>query len=162
MPRAKKIIQGDEPQTPVSQKTPRTRTSRMVETERTSVQETTRVRKHNTNKKSPLFFIGVVLTIILVGVGSVMLGKSDKGEINVSATIQNSNQARVDAGEAPSGANAVREEFRNMENGGLVPQSSTGGGEVQNEAQAQSQASTTTNEESASSTATTTGQTPVE
>ncbi len=160
MPRAKKIIQGDEPQTPVSQKPSRTRTSRMVETERTSVQETTRVRKHNTNKKSPLFFIGVVLTIILVGVGSVMLGKSDKGEINVSATIQNSNQARVDAGEAPSGANAVREEFRNKENGGLVPQSSTGGSEVQNEAQ--SQASTTTNEESASSTATTTGQTPVE
>lgn len=159
MPRAKKIIQGDEPQTPVSQKTPRTRTLRMVETKRTSVQETTLVRKR-TNKKSPLFFIGVVLTIILVGVGSVMLGKSDKGEINVSATIQNSNQARVDAGEAPSGANAVREEFRNKENGGLVPQSSSGGSEVQNETQ--SQVSTTTDGESASSTATTTGQTSVE
>ena len=159
MSRAKKIIQGDGPQTPVSQKTPRTRTSRMVETERTSVQETTLVRKR-TNKKSSLFFIGVVLTIILVGVGSVMLGKSDKGEINVSATIQNSNQARVDAGEAPSDANAIREEFRNKENGGLVPQSSSGGGEAQNETQ--SQVSTTTEGESASSTATTTGQTSVE
>ena len=159
MLRAKKIIQGDEPQTPVSQKTPRTRTPRMVETERTSVQGTTLVRKR-TNKKSPLFFIGVVFTIILVGVGSVMLGKSDKGEINVSATIQNSNQARVDAGEAPSDANAVREEFRNKENGGLVPQSSSGGGEVQNETQ--SQASTTTDGESASSTATTTGQASAE
>lgn len=159
MPRAKKIIQGNEPQTPVSQKTPRTRTSRMVETERTSVHETIRVRTHTT-KKSLLFFSGVVLTIVLVGVGSVMLGKSDKGEINVSATIQNSNQARVDAGEAPSDANAVREEFRNKENGGLVPQSSTGGGEVQNETQ--SQASTTTNGESASSTATTTEQTSAE
>ena len=159
MPRAKKIIQGDEPQTPVSQKTPRTRTPRMVEIERTSVQETTRVRTR-TNKKSPLFFIGVTLTIILVGIGSVMLGKSDKGEINVSATIQNSNQARVDAGEAPSDANAVREEFRNKENGGLVPQSSTGGVEVQNDTQ--SQVSTTTNGESASSTATTTGQTSAE
>lgn len=159
MPRAKKIIQGDEPQTPVPQKTPRTRTSRKIEKENISVPETIQVRKH-ANKKSPLFFIGIVLTIILAGVGSVMLGKSDKGEINVSATIQNSNQARIDAGEAPSDANPVREEFRNKENGGLVPQSSTGEGEMQNEIQ--SQVSTTTSAESASSTSTTTEQTSAE
>ncbi|MFZ2253235.1 MAG: hypothetical protein WAW13_03630 [Minisyncoccia bacterium] len=69
-------------------------------------------------------FIGGVLTVgLLAIVGAVFIGTSDDGQINVTAAIQNSNQANTDAGGDASGnVEAIPETFKNMPNGGLVSQ----------------------------------------
>ena len=72
---------------------------------------------------TPAFVGSVFMAAAVVIGGAVFVGKSDRGEIDVSAAIQNSNQANRDAGGDPSHeVNAVPEAFRNMPNGGLVPQ----------------------------------------
>ncbi len=72
---------------------------------------------------TPAFFaVLFVVGIVIIG-GAVLLGKSDNGQINVSATIQNSNQANKDAnGDASNNVDVVPPQFQNMTNGGLVAQ----------------------------------------
>lgn len=69
-------------------------------------------------------FIGAVLVVGALAIGgAIFLGKSDSGEIDVTAAIQNSNQANANAGGDASGnVETVPETFKNMTNGGLVPQ----------------------------------------
>ncbi len=69
-------------------------------------------------------FVAVTLVVgVLVIGGAVFIGKSDTGEIDVSATIQNSNQAAIENGGDPADqVGTVSDAFRNMPNGGLVPQ----------------------------------------
>ncbi len=72
---------------------------------------------------TPVFIVSViVLSIVVIG-GAVFAGKSDSGQINVSTTIQNSNQVNREAnGDTATIVDAVPEAFRDMPNGGLVPQ----------------------------------------
>lgn len=69
-------------------------------------------------------FIGGVLTVgLLVMVGAVFIGKSDDGQIDVTAAIQSSNQANTDAGgDVSENVETVPDTFKNMTNGGLVSQ----------------------------------------
>jgi len=74
------------------------------------------------NKKlvvvSSVFVVGLVVTV-----GSILLGRADVGQIDVSATINNSNRASVDSGDTSKEATQpVSDAFANMPNGGLVPQ----------------------------------------
>ena len=63
-----------------------------------------------------LFFFGII-----VAVSAILIGRSDSGQINVSATIQNSNQAIIDAGGSIEDTiGNIPENLRNMPNGGLV------------------------------------------
>ena len=70
-------------------------------------------------------FIGTVLGLGILIIGAaVLIGRSDSGQINVGAAVESSNQANPgNAQVAP-----VREAFKNLPNGGLVP---TGGSEPQ-------------------------------
>ena len=73
--------------------------------------------------RTPTFIGAVLLAGALVIGGAIFLGKSDNGEIDVTAAIQNSNQANTDAGGDASGnVEAIPDTFKNMTNGGLVPQ----------------------------------------
>lgn len=64
-------------------------------------------------------FIGIVLCVgVLVIGGAVLVGKSDSGAINVTDTIQTSNQMNTDG---QNNVETVPESFKNMPNGGLVP-----------------------------------------
>ena len=72
---------------------------------------------------NPAFIAGVIVIGIITIVGAVFIGKSDSGEINVSAAIQSSNQANnAEGGDTSKNVETVPEAFRNMTNGGLVPQ----------------------------------------
>lgn len=72
---------------------------------------------------TPAFIGGIFGSLVVIVIGTVMIGKSDTGQINVNAAIQTSNQANIDAGGDPANnVNLVREDLRNMRNGGLVPQ----------------------------------------
>lgn len=66
---------------------------------------------------TPAFVVSVMFLGILVVTGAFLIGRSDTGQINVAATIQNSNEER--GGEGAVGV--VPEVFRDMPNGGLVP-----------------------------------------
>ncbi len=80
-------------------------------------------RPVKTSALTPAFVGGIFGSIAVIIVGAVLIGKSDNGQINVNATIQNSNQANIDAGGDPSNNVAlVREDLRNLPNGGLIPQ----------------------------------------
>lgn len=123
-------------------------------------------------KSTPAFVASLVFAGIVVIGGAVMIGRSDSGQINVSATINESNQQLSPDGTAQNAqVNAVPEAFKNMPNGGLVPQ----GGEsapaeqaTQGESQ-DGQASTTNTaasstepaSEGGASSETQTGETPV-
>jgi hypothetical protein len=76
------------------------------------------------------FLAGAFAVAIVVIVGSVMLAKSDKGAIDVSATIMQANIDEGGAGRAdggtPTGAPNVPNVFSSMPNGGLVPQDASG------------------------------------
>lgn len=67
-------------------------------------------------------FVGILLVLgVIVFGAAVFIGRSDSGQINVSATIQNSNQAIIDAGgDIKDTVGNISEELRNMPNGGLV------------------------------------------
>lgn len=74
-------------------------------------------------KKSPAFWGVLIVAFVVVTGGAVILGKSDSGQIDVSSAIQNSNQARQEAGgSSDSDTQTIPEVFRNKTNGGLVPQ----------------------------------------
>lgn len=72
---------------------------------------------------TPVFISGVITVGVIAILGAVFIGKSDTGQINVTAAIENSNQANVAAGgDASQNVETVPETFKNMTNGGLVPQ----------------------------------------
>lgn len=72
---------------------------------------------------NPAFIAGVVVLGVAAIIGSVFIGKSDSGEINVTAAIESSNQANNAAGgDASRNVETVPEAFKNMTNGGLVAQ----------------------------------------
>ena len=83
----------------------------------------------NKSKKKNLSnpaYIGmfVVIGAILI-FGSIMLGKSDSGEIDVSSTINDSNQANIDdGGDAKDSIGTIPNALKDLPNGGLVPQDS--------------------------------------
>lgn len=83
------------------------------------------VEKKPTKKPAftPAFVGGIFISLVVIVVGAVLIGKSDNGQINVNAAIQSSNQANIEAGGDPANNVAlVREDLRNMPNGGLIPQ----------------------------------------
>ncbi len=84
---------------------------------RTMAIKKTITEKRRNKMGTPAFVVSVMFFGVLVIVGAFFIGKSDTGQINVAATIQNSNQEN--GGEAAVGV--VPEAFRNMPNGGLVP-----------------------------------------
>ncbi len=71
-------------------------------------------------------FVGVLVLVGIVVIGgAIYFGKSDSGEINVTAAIQNSNQTAIENGGDPNNQiETTSESFRNMPNGGLVPSGS--------------------------------------
>ena len=71
---------------------------------------------------TPAFFGLVTLTCVVAVLGAVMIGKSDSGQIDVSATIQNSNQANIENGDTSNNIGTVADALRDMPNGGLVAQ----------------------------------------
>jgi len=74
----------------------------------------------NTAYISIFIVIGAVLIF-----GSIMLGKSDNGEIDVSSTIESSNQANIDSGgDAKDNVGTIPNALKDLPNGGLVPQDS--------------------------------------
>ncbi len=79
------------------------------------------------SRKTAVFVAWTIFAGVLVVVGSVYLGKSDNGQIDVAATIGQSNQAIVDGGGDQSGlVDVVPQTFQDMPNGGLVAQESNG------------------------------------
>jgi hypothetical protein len=95
--------------------------------------------------------IGLLVLGCGVTAGAVMLGKSDTGQIDVAAAVR---QASLN-GQIPTDGttiNVPEEAFRNMPNGGLVPQDG-GASEAQ---PMQEESSDTLTTKSATSTATTT------
>ncbi len=70
---------------------------------------------------NPFMFAGGVVGAGIVVMGlAILIGKSDSGQINVAATIQESNQAQSESGGEQ--VSSVPQAFQNMPNGGLVPQ----------------------------------------
>jgi hypothetical protein len=80
-------------------------------------------KSENSEKSSLTVLVAVVLVVgVVATVGSVMWGRSDTGQIDVSATIQNSqNEGEQDENTPP--AAPPPNELSEMPNGGLVPQS---------------------------------------
>ncbi len=71
---------------------------------------------------TPAFIAGLIGVGVLVFVGAVMIGRSDSGEINVSATITDANEMHAEQGGGEQ-VNVVNPALQNLPNGGLVPQS---------------------------------------
>lgn len=72
--------------------------------------------------KSPTFMLGILGLGLLVAVGAILLGRSDTGQIDVAATVRNAGTVTDANGNQVAPVNVPAEEFRNMPNGGLVPQ----------------------------------------
>jgi hypothetical protein len=65
--------------------------------------------------------LGILALGVLVSVGTVMLGRSGSGQIDVAAAVREAG-AQMDAeGNQLAPVNVPSSEFRNMPNGGLVP-----------------------------------------
>ena len=79
---------------------------------------TMRICVVGTRGMGTLKLMGIVVLVgaMVIG-GSVLIGRSDQGQINVGAVIGNSNQAN------PGGTQVapVKEAFKDLPNGGLVP-----------------------------------------
>ncbi len=71
---------------------------------------------------TPAFIAGLIGAGVLVFVGAVMIGRSDSGEINVSATITDANEMHAEHGGGEQ-VNVANPALQNLPNGGLVPQS---------------------------------------
>lgn len=72
---------------------------------------------------TPIFVVGILISGLAIVAGAIFVGKSDTGEIDVTALIQNSNQANRDAnGDASKNVETVPDAFKDLPNGGLVPQ----------------------------------------
>ena len=65
---------------------------------------------------------GVLLLGVVVTAGAIMWGRSDTGQIDVSATIQNSQNTAVRDENTPPPPPVISNELSEMRNGGLVPQ----------------------------------------
>jgi hypothetical protein len=65
---------------------------------------------------------GMLLLGIVVTAGSVMWGRSDAGQIDVSATIQNSQNTAIRDENTPPQPPVISNELSEMRNGGLLPQ----------------------------------------
>ncbi len=78
--------------------------------------------------KAPFVALGVVLAGLLIVGGTILWAKSDTGQIDVSATIANSNfeSARDGNGDNTPALEQATNEHSMMPNGGLAPQ----GGDV--------------------------------
>jgi hypothetical protein len=119
-----------------------------------ATKKATEQKIQNTNTmKTPTFYVRLLLVGIVVVVGAIFIGRSGSGAIDVTTTIQNSNQANTAAqGNSNNNVATVPEAFRNKTNGGLVPQE----GEANNNTQ---QETPTPNTETGTTTDTTTGTT---
>ena len=62
----------------------------------------------------------------LVAVGAVMLGRSDTGQIDVAAAVREAGVQTDASGNQIDPVNIPGEQFRNIPNGGLVPQGDQG------------------------------------
>ncbi len=69
------------------------------------------------------FFVGLIVSAVLVVGGAVLIGKSDDGQIDVASAIQSANRDFVANGGDPNAqVGTVDQAFQNMPNGGLVAQ----------------------------------------
>lgn len=77
---------------------------------------------------TPAYIASVLFVVVALTAGAVFIGRSDSGQIDVSATIKNASSEQTDA----DGNVTEREEnytppaLRNKPNGGLVPQDPSG------------------------------------
>ncbi len=100
------------------------------------------LRTRSRRMSTPAFISSVTFSVVLVIVGAIFVGKSDRGQIDVTATIQNANQANREAyGDEAVIVNTNAEALRNLPNGGLEPQPNQ---ESTPAPQPQAEASTTT------------------
>lgn len=76
--------------------------------------------------KSPAFMLSVLGMGALVAVGAVMLGRSDTGQIDVAAAVREAGVQTDASGNQIDPVNIPGEQFRNIPNGGLVPQGDQG------------------------------------
>lgn len=72
--------------------------------------------------KSPAFMLSIAGLGIAVLVGAVLLGRSDSGQIDVAAAVRDAGTVTDENGNQVPAVNVAGAEFRNMPNGGLVPQ----------------------------------------
>lgn len=72
--------------------------------------------------KSPAFMLSIAGLGIAVLVGAVLLGRSDSGQIDVAAAVRDAGTVTDESGNQVPAVNVPGAEFRNMPNGGLVPQ----------------------------------------
>ncbi len=63
-----------------------------------------------------------LLLCVAVSSGAIMWGRSDAGQIDVSATIQNSQNTAVRDENTPPQSPVISNELSEMQNGGLEPQ----------------------------------------
>ena len=77
-------------------------------------------------RRAPFMLIGVIFVGSALTVGAVMWGRSDTGEINVSATIANSQYVTDNnANENAPLIGTAAQEYVDQPNGGLVPTTNT-------------------------------------
>jgi len=76
--------------------------------------------------KSPAFILSIFGMGALVAVGAVMLGRSDTGQIDVAAAVREAGVQTDASGNEIAPVNIPGQEFRNIPNGGLVPQGQDG------------------------------------
>lgn len=112
----------------------------------TSSKSTSTSSKAVRRSSTPAFIAGVLITGIIVIVGAIVVGRSDKGEIDVNKAIEKSNQANRESGNTAAVVETVPDQFKDMPNGGLVPQ------EGQPPAEQQSSDTSTTTGNTASTT----------
>lgn len=79
------------------------------------------VSTHTPRALTPAFIAGLVGVGVLVLIGAVMIGRSDSGAIDVSATITEANQMHAENGGGEQ-VNVGNPALQNLPNGGLVPQ----------------------------------------
>ncbi len=72
---------------------------------------------------TPAFISSVIGVGFVIVIGAIIIGRSDKGQINVTATIQEANEKNTEAqGNSNGNVENVPEVFRSLPNGGLQPQ----------------------------------------
>lgn len=76
--------------------------------------------------KSPAFMLSILGMGVLVAAGAVMLGRSDAGQIDVAAAVREAGVQTDASGNQIAPVNIPGEQFRNIPNGGLVPQGEQG------------------------------------
>lgn len=80
------------------------------------------------SRSSGVAFYAILLVVgVMVVGGAVMIGKSDSGAIDVSATISQANQVNRENNTGIEQVNVPNPQLQNMPNGGLVPAENQGG-----------------------------------